>query len=145
MYIHVLKMTCSIPVPRTHITKKSSNWISKLDTNNSRQVCERLLAIVTSVAIFPECPSFCFICVAEMFSQNFKKSFTGNWNRKMEPGSDSFGRVSVYPGTRHSLNLMYMCTCAVLLQCTLQLLFESTCSLIIIDSTAGEHHATQHE
>ena len=31
-----------------------------------------------------------------MFSQNFQKSFTGNWNRKIEPGNDSFGRVSGY-------------------------------------------------
>ena len=29
-----------------------------------------------------------------MFSQNFKKSFTGNWNWKMEPSNDMFGRVS---------------------------------------------------
>ena len=26
-----------------------------------------------------------------MFSRNFKKSFTGNWNWKMEPGNESFG------------------------------------------------------
>ena len=25
------------------------------------------------------------------------KSFTGNWNRIMEPGNDSFGRVLGYP------------------------------------------------
>ena len=31
-----------------------------------------------------------------MFSRNFKKSFIGNWNRTMEPGDDSFGRVSGY-------------------------------------------------
>ena len=31
-----------------------------------------------------------------MFSQNFQKSFTGNGNRKMEAGNDSFGRVSRY-------------------------------------------------
>ena len=29
-----------------------------------------------------------------MSSQNFQKSFVGNWNRKVEPGNDSFGRVS---------------------------------------------------
>ena len=32
-----------------------------------------------------------------MFSQNLEKSFTGNWNRKMEPGiNDSSGWVSGY-------------------------------------------------
>ena len=30
------------------------------------------------------------------FSQNFQTSFTGNWNRKREPGNDIFGRVSGY-------------------------------------------------
>ena len=29
-----------------------------------------------------------------MSSQNFQKSFRGKWNRKMEPGNDSFSRVS---------------------------------------------------
>ena len=33
-----------------------------------------------------------------MFSNIFQKSLMGNWNRKMEPGNDSFGRVSGYPG-----------------------------------------------
>ena len=28
---------------------------------------------------------------------NFQKSFTGNWNQKMETGHGSFGRVSGYP------------------------------------------------
>ena len=34
-----------------------------------------------------------------MFSRNFKKSFTGNWNCKMEPGYDSFGQVHMYADT----------------------------------------------
>ena len=38
-----------------------------------------------------------------MFSKIFPKLFTGNWNRKMEPGNDSFGPVSGYPDTQHSL------------------------------------------
>ena len=38
-----------------------------------------------------------------MFIQNLQKSFTGNWNRKMEPGNDSFGRVSGYSDTRRSI------------------------------------------
>ena len=36
---------------------------------------------------------------AQMLSPNFKKSFTGNWNPKMEQGNDSFGRASGYPDT----------------------------------------------
>ena len=37
----------------------------------------------------------------QMFRQNFEKSFMGNWNGKMEPGNDSFGRVFGYPA-QHS-------------------------------------------
>ena len=42
-----------------------------------------------------------------MFSRNFKKLFTDNWNLKMEPGNDRFQasiRVSGYPGTRHIIS-----------------------------------------
>ena len=32
-----------------------------------------------------------------MFNRNFNKYLMDNWNRKMEPGNDSLGRVSGYP------------------------------------------------
>ena len=106
-------MPRSIPIPHTHtkiihvsrnnrhkyqlvILERGQSTQNKLDTSSCRKT--------------------------EAFTQVFSRhlcglnvqSFTGNWNRKMEPGNDSFGQVCGYPDTQHSLRRHTVTTCTVL-------------------------------
>ena len=77
---------------------------NKLDTSNkSWQVCEIRPSSKAFIQVFSRLPFAWLKCSVGIF----KSRFTGNWNRKTEPGNDSLGQVSGYPDTWHSLILMH--------------------------------------